>query len=202
MNWLSHLVDYGIIALLLALSVIVVAIGLERFSFYRRLDIAQYRDEGALELALTRNLTWISSTASNAPYLGLLGTVLGIMLTFYRMGESAAIDTGSIMTGLALALKATAVGIGVALVAIVLYNALLRRAKVLTIQWEIHSRGMKGPADGDFSPSTSDGSMGGTADGDCKNSSPPLGEGGRSEGAGEGAHSPAKPPISGLGTAP
>jgi biopolymer transport protein ExbB len=145
MNWLSHLVDYGIIALLLALSVIVVAIALERFSFYRRLDIAQYQDEGALELALTRNLTWISSTASNAPYLGLLGTVLGIMLAFYRMGESAAIDTGSIMTGLALALKATAVGIGVALIAIVLYNTLLRRAKVLTIQWEILQRR---PADG------------------------------------------------------
>jgi biopolymer transport protein ExbB len=134
------MVDYGVIALLAALSVIVTAVALERLSFYRRFDGAQYRDEGALELALSRHLAWISSTASNAPYLGLLGTVLGIMLTFYRMGQSSTIDTGEIMTGLALALKATAVGIGVALAAVTLYNILLRRAKVLTIQWEIRQR--------------------------------------------------------------
>jgi biopolymer transport protein ExbB len=146
MDWLSNLVDYGIIALLAALSMVVVAVALERMSFYRSFDMTQYQDEGALELALSRHLTWISSTASNAPYLGLLGTVLGIMLAFYRMGQSAAIDTGEIMTGLALALKATAVGIAVALVSVVLYNALLRRAKVLTIEWEIlqRTRGAQG----------------------------------------------------------
>ncbi|MDR2261069.1 MAG: TonB-system energizer ExbB [Azoarcus sp.] len=145
MDWLSNLVDYGVIALLAALSVIVVGVALERLSFYRRFDVAHYRDEGALELALSRHLTWISSTASNAPYLGLLGTVLGIMLAFYKMGRSAVIDTGEIMTGLALALKATAVGIAVALVSVVLYNILLRRAKVLTIQWEMRQRAADAP---------------------------------------------------------
>jgi biopolymer transport protein ExbB len=140
MELLSDLVDYGVIALLAMLSVIVVGVALERLSFYRRFDLARYTDEGALELALSKHLTWISMTASNAPYLGLLGTVLGIMLAFYRMGQSAAIDTGEIMTGLALALKATAVGITVALVAVALYNALLRRAKVLTIEWEMRQR--------------------------------------------------------------
>jgi biopolymer transport protein ExbB len=120
--------------------VIVVAIALERASFYRHFDATRYEDEGALELALSRHLAWIASAASNAPYLGLLGTVLGIMLAFYRMGQSERIDTGEIMTGLALALKATAVGIAVALVSVALYNALLRRAKVLTIEWEIRRR--------------------------------------------------------------
>ncbi len=46
-------------------------------------------------------------------------------------------DTGKIMAGLALALKATAVGLVVALVAVVLYNALLRKVKVLMLEWEI-----------------------------------------------------------------
>ncbi|MDR2451901.1 MAG: MotA/TolQ/ExbB proton channel family protein, partial [Candidatus Accumulibacter sp.] len=110
------------------------------WSFYRRCDVARYTDEGALELALSRHLAWMASVASNAPYLGLLGTVPGIMLAFYEMGRSAAIDTGEIMTGLALALKATAVGIAVALVSVTLYNALLRRAKVLTIEWEMRQR--------------------------------------------------------------
>jgi biopolymer transport protein ExbB len=144
MDWLSGAVDYGIIALLLVLSVIVLAVALERFLFYRALRIEEFSDEGVLELALARHLTWISSTASNAPYLGLLGTVLGIMLAFYRMGQSATFDTGAIMIGLALALKATAAGIAVALVAIALYNALLARAKELTLRWEIARRAAAG----------------------------------------------------------
>ena len=74
---------------------------------------------------------------TNAPYLGLLGTVLGIMLTFFNMGQDAALDTGRIMTGLALALKATAVGLVVALVAVVLYNSLWSKVKVLMLEWEI-----------------------------------------------------------------
>jgi biopolymer transport protein ExbB len=59
------------------------------------------------------------------------------MLTFYNMGQDASIDTGKIMVGLALALKATAVGLGVALVSVVLYNTLLRKVQVLILEWEI-----------------------------------------------------------------
>lgn len=46
-------------------------------------------------------------------------------------------DTGKIMIGLALALKATAVGLLVAIPSVALYNLLLRRVKVLIMQWEI-----------------------------------------------------------------
>lgn len=138
MDWLSSLIDFGIIGLLLVLSVAVVAVGLERAMYYRGLDLGEYPDAKSLELALTRKLFVIASVASNAPYLGLLGTVLGIMLTFYRIGQDAgSIDAAKIMTGLALALKATAVGLVVALVAVVLYNALLRKVKVLMLQWDI-----------------------------------------------------------------
>ena len=59
------------------------------------------------------------------------------MLTFYNMGLDATADASKIMIGLALALKATAVGLVVALVSVVSYNALLRKAKVLLMQWEI-----------------------------------------------------------------
>jgi biopolymer transport protein ExbB len=137
MTWLSGAVDYGIVGLLLGLSVLVVAVSLERYFFYRKIDIAAFDDIKSLELELSGKLSIIASVGSNAPYLGLLGTVLGIMLTFYNMGQDAAMDTGRIMTGLALALKATAVGLIVALMAVVLYNALLRKAKVLMLKWEI-----------------------------------------------------------------
>lgn len=137
MEWVSGAIDYGVIGLLVVLSVLVVAIGLERMMFYRQIDLAQIGDIKSLELVLTRKLFVIASVASNAPYLGLLGTVFGIMLTFHNMGQDASIDAGRIMSSLALALKATAVGLLVALVAVVLYNTLLRKVKVLTLEWEI-----------------------------------------------------------------
>lgn len=136
-KWLSGTIDYGVVGLLAALSVVVVAVSLERYAFYRRSSIAAFQDIKSLELALTGRLSVIASVGSNAPYLGLLGTVLGIMLTFYNMGQDAAMDTGRIMTGLALALKSTAAGLVVALIAVVLYNALLRKVKVLMLKWEI-----------------------------------------------------------------
>ena len=78
-----------------------VAIGLERFFFYRSVDPKSFANIKALELELTRRLTVVASVASNAPYIGLLGTVLGIMLTFYNMGVDASADVSKIMVGLA-----------------------------------------------------------------------------------------------------
>lgn len=137
MEWLSTLIDFGIIGLLTALSVVVVAVALERLFFYRSVELKSFTSIKALELELTRRLVVIASVASNAPYIGLLGTVLGIMLTFYNMGLDASADASKIMAGLALALKATAVGLVVALVSVVAYNTLLRKTKVLMLEWEI-----------------------------------------------------------------
>jgi biopolymer transport protein ExbB len=137
MEWLSSAIDFGVIGLLIALSVVVVAIVLERAFFYRAIDLNSFTNVKALELELTRRLVVVASVASNAPYIGLLGTVLGIMLTFYNLGLDASADASKIMVGLALALKATAVGLVVALVSVVAYNALVRKTKVLLLQWEI-----------------------------------------------------------------
>ncbi len=137
MEWLSPAIDFGVIGLLAALSVTVVAIGLERLFFYRSIELRSFTNVKALELALTRRLFLVASIAANAPYIGLLGTVLGIMLTFYNISLDTSADAGKIMMGLALALKATAAGLVVALVSVVAYNALLRKAKVLLLEWEI-----------------------------------------------------------------
>jgi biopolymer transport protein ExbB len=141
MEWLKTLVDYGILWLLLLLSIVAVACAIERYAAFRRISLADYTDRKSLELELSRKLHIIATIGSNSPYLGLLGTVLGIMLTFYTMGNEGFMDTGRIMVGLALALKATAAGLVVAIPSVVLYNLLLRRAKVLVIRWEImHGR--------------------------------------------------------------
>jgi biopolymer transport protein ExbB len=141
MNWLKSAVDYGIIGLLILLSLIAVGVAIERFQFFRQIRVAAFPDKKILELELTRKLHLIATIGSNAPYIGLLGTVLGIMLTFYTIGQEGFMDTGKIMVGLALALKATAVGLLVAIPSVSLYNFLLRKVKVLLMQWEIeHGR--------------------------------------------------------------
>jgi biopolymer transport protein ExbB len=137
MHNLKELVDYGIIGLLLLLSFFAIAIALERWSFYRKVEVERFKTKQELEMELTKGLTFIASVASNAPYIGLLGTVLGIMLTFYTIGQEGFMDTKKVMVGLALALKATAVGLLVAIPSSVLYNLLLKKVKNLLLLWEI-----------------------------------------------------------------
>lgn len=137
MEWLKLVVDYGVIWLLILLSIVALACVIERNIAFKRIRLQDFTNKKSLELELTKKLHIIASIGSNAPYLGLLGTVFGIMLTFYTMGSEGFLDTGKIMVGLALALKATAVGLLVAIPAVALYNLLLRKVKVLILRWEI-----------------------------------------------------------------
>jgi biopolymer transport protein ExbB len=137
LEYLSGIIDYGVIGLLIFLSIVAVAISVERFITFSKIEPEHFTDKKTLELELTKKLHIIATIGSNAPYIGLLGTVLGIMLTFYSIGREGFLDTGKIMIGLALALKATAVGLMVAIPSVVLYNLLLRKVKVIVMRWEI-----------------------------------------------------------------
>src|SRR5512137_2692493 len=137
MEWLKTVVDYGVIWLHVLFSIVAVACAIERYRFFNKVRLQDFTDKKSLELELTKKLHVIATIGSNAPYLGLLGTVLGIMLTFYTMGSEGFMDTVKIMVGLALALKATAVGLLVAIPSVALYNLLLRRVKVFILRWEI-----------------------------------------------------------------
>lgn len=137
MDALKNAVDYGIVGLLVALSIWSVAVAVERWLFYRRVDVAQYPNQQSLEMALTRRLVVIGTVAANAPYIGLLGTVLGIMLTFHTMGTSGTMAVNTIMIGLSLALKATAVGLLVAIPCVVMNNVLRRKISELLTQYQV-----------------------------------------------------------------
>ncbi|MBF0606555.1 MAG: TonB-system energizer ExbB [Magnetococcales bacterium] len=139
MQWLGVAIDYGVIGFLVVMSVVSVAIAAERALFYRHVRPESFSDKRELEIELTRKLHIIATIASNAPYIGLLGTVLGIMLTFYTMGKEGFMDSSKIMAGLALALKATAIGLVVAIPSVTFYNCLLRRVKVILVQWEVRN---------------------------------------------------------------
>ncbi len=130
---MKHLVDYGIITILAVMSIIAVAIAIERFMFFKKVKIEDYKTLELLELELTKHMHIIATIGSNAPYVGLLGTVLGIMFTFSAMGTGVGANVNDIMTGLALALKATAAGLVCAIPAIILYNTLIRKANELLL---------------------------------------------------------------------
>ncbi|MBP1746330.1 MAG: tolQ protein [Deltaproteobacteria bacterium] len=142
MEWLSFFIDYGIIGLLGVMSVISLTIFIERCFFLKRLNLDDYSgNRKTLEIVLTKRLSVVATIGSNAPYIGLLGTVLGIMLTFYTIGVAGYVDATKIMVGLALALKATAIGLCVAIPSVVFYNFLLRKVKVMLLEWDVrHGR--------------------------------------------------------------
>lgn len=71
-------------------------------------------------------LIFLSTTATVSPFLGLLGTVWGIMSSFMSMGEKGSADLFVIGPGIADALITTIFGLGAAIPAVIGYNAILR----------------------------------------------------------------------------
>ena len=83
-------------------------------------------------------MTVISTVGANAPYVGLLGTVIGILLTFFQIGHGdGEVDASAIMMHLSLALKATALGILVAIPSMMFYNGLGRKVEVNLLKWKV-----------------------------------------------------------------
>jgi biopolymer transport protein ExbB len=137
---ISEIVDYGVMGVLGFMSFLTLFFWIERLIYYRGVKVEMYRTEEELEMDITNNLSIISSCGANAPYIGLLGTVLGIIITFYTLGQTGDIDVKQIMTSLALALKATAMGLVVAIPAIFFYNHLNRRVDVILAKWTIYRK--------------------------------------------------------------
>ena len=129
MSFLTQYIDYIIFSVLGAMSFIALGLGLERAIFFARFKQEYYKDLNELETDVTRNLTCIGVIGSNAPYVGLLGTVIGIIITFYDMGQSGNFETSTIMTGLSIALKATALGLCVAIPSLAIHSFALRSAQ-------------------------------------------------------------------------
>jgi biopolymer transport protein ExbB/TolQ len=77
-------------------------------------------------LAMERNLAFLGTLGNNAPFLGLLGTVIGIVRAFRELAHSKGQVSAALMAEIGEALVATAVGLLVALPAIVLFNVFQR----------------------------------------------------------------------------
>jgi len=137
MQYAEEALDYGVMGILVLMSIVTLWLFIERMMFYKSVRVEDYEHRDELELDLTDNIGIISAIGSNAPYVGLLGTVVGIMITFYTLGDVGAVDTKKIMTGLALALKATAMGLVVAIPAIVAYTIALRKVERILTKFDV-----------------------------------------------------------------
>lgn len=129
--------DYGVMGILILMSITTFWLFIERMMYYSSVQIQEYTHRDELELDLTDNINVMSAIGTNAPYIGLLGTVIGIMITFYTLGDAGAVDAKKIMIGLALALKATAMGLIVAIPAIIAYTISLRRVERILTKFDV-----------------------------------------------------------------
>lgn len=104
--------------------------GIENVS--RSMRMAQTRAITNLE----KYLTFLASTGSTAPFIGLFGTVWGIMTAFRNIGLTGSANLATVAPGIAEALIATAVGLFAAIPAVVAYNSFLSRIRVITADIE------------------------------------------------------------------
>lgn len=83
----------------------------------------------AEKLRMERGLAYLATVGSNAPFVGLFGTVLGIIKAFHDLALDVGSASEAVMAGISQALVSTAVGLLVAIPAVVLYNLLARWVK-------------------------------------------------------------------------
>lgn len=88
---------------------------------------------------LESSLSWLASTASAAPFIGLFGTVVGIIIAFQGLSTSTTTSIQAVAPGIAEALIATAAGIAAAVPAVLAYNHYLNRIKVFAAEMDSFS---------------------------------------------------------------
>jgi biopolymer transport protein ExbB/TolQ len=94
------------------------------------------REKGRYE----QRLGFLATLASNAPYIGLFGTVLGIVRSFRDLAANMAEASSAVMAGIAEALIATAVGLLVAIPAVIAYNVFKGRVKTAVTDCQLLAR--------------------------------------------------------------
>lgn len=85
---------------------------------------------------LERRLPFLATVGSVSPFLGLLGTVWGVMDAFARIGVAGTANLGNVAPGIAEALIATVAGLATAIPAVIAYNAFLRKIDTIRSQLE------------------------------------------------------------------
>ncbi len=89
-----------------------------KLSLERTLQLGANEEVAKLE----QNMSWLATTASVSPFIGLFGTVVGIIRSFHGLGEQGSVSLRAVAPGISEALIATAVGLAAAIPAYIFYN--------------------------------------------------------------------------------
>jgi biopolymer transport protein TolQ len=99
---------------------------------------------------LENRIGFLATTASMAPFVGLFGTVWGILIAFERIGQTGSTNLGVVAPGIAEALITTAAGLFAAIPAVFFYNYLSQRVKLFASQMDDFSLEFLNIADRNF----------------------------------------------------
>jgi biopolymer transport protein TolQ len=94
------------------------------------------RYETLESVKLEKYLNFLATTGSTAPFIGLFGTVWGIMNAFHGIGSAGSASLAVVAPGIAEALIATAVGLAAAIPAVIAYNYYLSMSRKMIIEME------------------------------------------------------------------
>lgn len=133
-----------VLYILLLMSIITIAIIIERFITIKSIEKDLYSYSPLeLRLALEKRLGILATFGNNAPFIGLFGTVLGIIKAFHDLGTSSEFGVRVVMAGISEALVATAMGLFVAIPSVIGYNYFVRKIKFLMMIYEENKNGRK-----------------------------------------------------------
>ncbi len=145
---------------LLIISIVSIALMLERWLYFKKATpnleaqvegvlkpVANQKEKAMflidafvaqLRLDAEKRLSWLATIGSNAPFVGLFGTVLGIIKAFHDLAQLGTEAAGSSLVsgGISEALVATAVGLFVAIPAVIAYNHFQRKVKDMLLRVE------------------------------------------------------------------
>lgn len=135
-NELKDLIEHGVMLILLSSLVTIIYLSIDRFSNFKFVagQLEKFVNKTELEIELNKKMTMIYSISSNAVYIGLLGTVLGVMITLSQIGVA---NQSGLIAALSLPLMSTAASLVVAIIGTFFFNALQNEIEVVCMKWDI-----------------------------------------------------------------
>lgn len=126
--------------ILIAMSVISLGVIVERWLVF--IHIQTYIKTNSviqIRIILEKRLGILATFGNNAPFIGLFGTVLGVINAFHALSNSNDFKVNTVMGGISEALVATAAGLFVAIPCVIAYNYFVRRIKMILLEIEANA---------------------------------------------------------------
>ena len=134
---LSLIGEEPVLVLLILMSIISSGVIIERLIIIKKIEKNMLEFEPLeLKLKLEKRLGILATFGNNAPFIGLFGTVLGVMKAFHDLGVSSEFGVRVVMEGISQALVATALGLFVAIPCVIAYNYFVRKVKNIILIYE------------------------------------------------------------------